>query len=588
MVSFTEAGAKYLELGFRVLPVNGKEGFVKGGWKVAASTRAEVELYWKSYPTANLALVLPPDRCVLDIDPRNGATEAPAAYPATPVSKTGGGGYHLYFKRDPARKLKHTLGPGLDIIGEKGQAVEWPSKTAAAYGWFKGRAPGQIPYADAPEAFYEPPEAPRKPNGHATPDDRARKYCAVAFANQKYELSRAPKGGRNAALNNAALSLGHLAHFGTFTEDEAKLALRGACYDNGLIGDDGIDSFDMTFASGWEAGLAEPHELPEGSPRPNGHAQAAPASQPAGEVFSAVSLAAKEFPELEWVVEGILPIGLAMLCGKPKLGKSWMAFAISIAVASGAIALGKAKAAQCEVLHLPLEDPGRRLQFRMLKLLKGEAVPEGLFFADAWPRLNQGGIDKIGQFLDEHPACRFVVIDTWGKIRETKDKNASANIYQSEYDEVGVLHKFAHDRNICLLLIHHTSKREADDVFDQISGTTGIPGAADTLLILHRKRGERAGVLSLTGRDIVEDGDFALTWDQDTGHWTIAGKADDVRQDTQKASVLNYVLAQEDGATVAEMASELRLSQNTVRGTLRRLKKAGTLVNPTKGFWKRP
>lgn len=587
MVSFQDAGARYLELGFRVLPVNGKEGFIKGGWKAAASTREEIDAYWAQHPGANLALVLPPDRCILDIDPRNGATEAPANWPDTPASRTGGGGFHLYFSRDPARKLKHTLGPGLDILGDKAQAVEWPSQTAGKYQWFTGRAPGQIPYAPAPETFYQPPEAPRKPkpNGSGL-DERARKYCAVALSNRRHELARVAKGGRNAALNEAALSLGHLAHFGAWSEDEAKLALRGACRDNGLIGDDGIDSFDMTFSSGWEAGLLDPKELPEGHSKSNG-ATPGPATAAATSVavFSATSLAEKEFPPLEWIVEGILPVGLAILCGKPKLGKSWMAFAISIAVASASVALGKIKAVGCEVLHLPLEDPGRRLQFRMMKLLKGEAVPPGLFFADSWPSLNRGGLDGIAKFLDEHPACRFVVIDTWGKIREIPSNDKARNVYQSEYDEVGVLHKFAHERNICLLLIHHTSKREAEDVFDQVSGTTGITGAADTLLILHRKRGEQVGILSLTGRDIVEDGDFALSWNQLTGHWTIEGKAEEVRQDTQKSAVLNFVLAQDEGAMPSEIASELKISISTVRGTLRRLKKAGLVEKLSNKLW---
>ena len=92
---------------------------------------------------------------------------------------------------------------------------------------------------------------------HGPADDATRKYCYTALANEKHRLATAPKGGRNAALNNAALALGHLAHYGAFNEDEARVSLRNACTDNGLIGDDGQASFETTFASGWAKGLSE-------------------------------------------------------------------------------------------------------------------------------------------------------------------------------------------------------------------------------------------------------------------------------------------------------------------------------------------
>jgi AAA domain len=41
--------------------------------------------------------------------------------------------------------------------------------------------------------------------------------------------------------------------------------------------------------------------------------------------FSAASLRSKRFPDIKYIVPGLIPEGLSMLVGRPKVGKSWMA-----------------------------------------------------------------------------------------------------------------------------------------------------------------------------------------------------------------------------------------------------------------------
>jgi hypothetical protein len=57
--------------------------------------------------------------------------------------------------------------------------------------------------------------------------------------------------------------------------------------------------------------------------------------------YSAVELLATTFPEPRWAVPGILAEGLTFLAGAPKLGKSWLALNVSLAIASGGRALGQ-------------------------------------------------------------------------------------------------------------------------------------------------------------------------------------------------------------------------------------------------------
>ncbi len=51
-------------------------------------------------------------------------------------------------------------------------------------------------------------------------------------------------------------------------------------------------------------------------------------------IFSAAELQGRVFPPIKWIVPDILPEGLTLLAGKPKLGKSWLALDAAIAVAS--------------------------------------------------------------------------------------------------------------------------------------------------------------------------------------------------------------------------------------------------------------
>src|SRR5262249_13086389 len=111
-------------------------------------------------------------------------------------------------------------------------------------------------------------------------------------------------------------------------------------------------------------------------PSGNGHdAERAPLN-----IGNAAALDNEILAPLEWVVEVLLPIGLALLIGKPKLGKSWIALALAVACACGELALGKYKTKQCDVLYLALEDNKRRLESRLRRLLPQGLIPPNLFY----------------------------------------------------------------------------------------------------------------------------------------------------------------------------------------------------------------
>lgn len=95
------------------------------------------------------------------------------------------------------------------------------------------------------------------------------------------------------------------------------------------------------------------------------------------ETFTAADLMALELPETRWAVPDIVPEGVTLLVGKPKLGKSWLTLGFGVATATGGVALGTKRVEQGECLYLALEDNRRRLQKRLTKLLSGSPAPEG-------------------------------------------------------------------------------------------------------------------------------------------------------------------------------------------------------------------
>lgn len=235
--------------------------------------------------------------------------------------------------------------------------------------------------------------------------------------------------------------------------------------------------------------------------------------------MSAVELLERRFPAPRWAIPQILPEGASLLVGGPKLGKSWMVLGWAVAIASGGRALGSIAVEPGEVLYLALEDTPRRLQSRLATILDDpHAVPAGLHLATRWPRIDEGGLDELDAWLNEHPDCRLVAIDTLARLRAPRRRGE--DLYAADYGTLAAVKTVADRHRVAIVLVHHDRKLKADDPFDAVSGTQGLAAAADATLIVKRTRGAADAVLHLTGRD-VEEAQHALTWAPAAGTWTI-------------------------------------------------------------------
>jgi len=68
---------------------------------------------------------------------------------------------------------------------------------------------------------------------------------------------------------------------------------------------------------------------------------AKPVSLPLPAMMSARDLQAIEFPPVKWIVPDLIPEGLTLFAGKPKLGKSWLALQLGLGIATGGEVLGR-------------------------------------------------------------------------------------------------------------------------------------------------------------------------------------------------------------------------------------------------------
>jgi hypothetical protein len=224
-------------------------------------------------------------------------------------------------------------------------------------------------------------------------------------------------------------------------------------------------------------------------------------------LVNARELQTMELKPINWIIQDLLPEGLLILAGRPKIGKSFLALNMSLAIANGSYALGFFKANQNSVLYIPYEDNYRRLQDRINRMLGEEhykEAPENLLIPKDcdFPKMTIEGIDSLAKILDENSNIKLVVIDTLGRAIVRNNKRNS-NQFQDEYDFGASLQKIALQRHISILLVHHTTKQKYEDVFDQVLGTTGLTASPDSLMLLS-KDSNKEFILSITGRDIEE------------------------------------------------------------------------------------
>lgn len=392
-------------------------------------------------------------------------------------------------------------------------------------------------------------------------------YGSKAREHELQDLRLATQGSRNHQLNRSAFALAQLVAGEEIEENGTRAALVEAAISIGLP----QDEVELTIASGWQAGLKEPRS-----------ANSAPTETLAScrpFTISADLLAKKQFPELKWAIPGILPEGLAILAGRPKFGKSYLSlqFALSIALGDG-LKYGLPEMDAGDVLVCAMEDSQRRLRDRLKQFHPFGNSPPRLHFATDWPRIGQGGIEELDAWCDLHPNARLIVIDTWRAIKQPAGRGSA---YDEDANAAAPLLDFARRRpGLAVLVIHHVRKSDAEDVFDMISGTNGLTGIFDTLMVLARY-GEGAK-LAAQGRDL-ESYEKALERDRRTGGWIFKGEALPLAKTGERQELLDVLAGAKGPMRLFELADAIGKKPDTTRHLLKALLDEGTVQQPCHG-----
>lgn len=176
--------------------------------------------------------------------------------------------------------------------------------------------------------------------------------------------------------------------------------------------------------------------------------------------------------------------------------------------------------------------------------------------------------------LKVHPNIKLIIIDTLQLVRGNIRNNET--LYGNDYKDLAILKQFADKNHITILLIHHFRKmNDVGDAFNRFSGSTGIIGAADTMLALFKeKREDNKAKFIISGRDI-EDDELLLEFNSRTCNWNKIGQYNELEKIKEKRlygsnpiiRTVRKLLADSDSNAIEITSTELYKKIIEVTGT---------------------
>jgi hypothetical protein len=262
----------------------------------------------------------------------------------------------------------------------------------------------------------------------------------------------------------------------------------------------------------------------------------------------------KEYQPLEYIAYDILPEGLVLLAGAPKIGKSFMALDLALTACSGGKRkfLGKYTVPEdMECLYFAAEDVGRRIHDRILSFK--ENIPgwsEQRIITDNSkctitcqpPRpLDKGFCNDLSEYLKAYPKTRLVIVDVYNCIKPSSvaGKSGGGNAYDIDARLAEPLQQLALAHRCCIMLIHHLRKQginrgeSSGDPFEEISGSMGLPSKADTIMVLKRGIHTNSATLYIRGRETQEQ---KIELEASNGLWYVKPEL----KDDEEVSRLKY------------------------------------------------
>jgi hypothetical protein len=189
-----------------------------------------------------------------------------------------------------------------------------------------------------------------------------------------------------------------------------------------------------------------------------------------------------------WLLPGMIADGLSIIGGSPKGGKSYLAYALAMAVAHYGKWCNHWEVDQGKVLYISLEDDENDTHLRLKELDRTFAMSAGkLLFvhgSQTMPAFGSGLLEWVEQALDMHRPRLFIIDPisylyvlkrTGGQFEETKDMLFPLRWLGRQYE-------------CAIVCLDHRRKRSREDVsmVDTLYGSVAKQAVADGLIMVNR------------------------------------------------------------------------------------------------------
>lgn len=472
------------------------------GYKDATLNPKKIALWWRVRPDAVIGVALPKGTMALDVDEIAAFDKANLVVPEdAPRQQTIRGGYHVFFRTD-GRDVRQTVKeiPGADTrVGGKGYIVAWD-----------------------PDAFPEIATIPDAPDW-------------VYGASETVLNGGSPTSGATMGIRRVKRGQVEVTSFQVGDRDNALAREAGAMRKRGFGPEEILAVFEIWLRQGR---IESPREDPittkdlqriAGSIGTRQSDAVDKEHRPEPERYFANTVLKTDHGELTYYVDELVPEGLGLIGGAPKIGKSWLVLQAAMEIADGSgTFLDRAISTPSPVLYYALEDGPRRAKSRMLSLMGFHNLNvDWLEFRFDAPMLGEGLEEDVARWVSDNQGG-VVFVDVLARVQPEQKSRGSA--YNADYTMLKPMHDVLKSLRKTdrpggampgsVIFVTHLRKQGAEDPYAMLQGTTGVSGSADWSWVIMRKRMDATGTIQMTGRDIEKEPLIEAIFN---GAWTATG-----------------------------------------------------------------
>ena len=283
-------------------------------------------------------------------------------------------------------------------------------------------------------------------------------------------------------------------------------------------------------------------------------------------------LLGEPIPEVDWIVEGLLPAGgTALIVGPPKSGKSTLGRNIVAAIGEGRDILGRTTR-QGPALYCSFEGRRAGMAAHFREMAVNHDAPISVYHGEAFSPDNaveivEAEIAKTG--------ANVIVIDTLLRFMRVTDANAYAEISNATQAIIDLA-----SRTGCAVIGIHHSRKGGGQHGEEASGSAALFGSVDVMASITREDDELRMIYTIQreGSDL-ERTSLALG---PTG-WLSLGSTAREEREAISLEAVTRTLAKGDALDIMQVVDATKLRKAHVKDALTTLTGAGKIIRSGAG-----